>query len=196
MKLSERWSKDFRPRTEKRQVSPGRTAGVDPAVPLVVPVATTWKEAVVRVVNKEQVRSVKLTQQRMRPIVGGMHPQMLEFLALFYRRMDGRGIPVFCHCGIRTAEQQRIEVLEGHSLLPPERAPHVWGCAVDIVHSIYSWDMSEYEWAIFGEVGKELAIQRSIDIIWGGDWKRPWDPAHWQLRHWRQVMTDYPWKGP
>lgn len=154
-----------------------------------------------RIVDKEQVVSRKLMEQRARPIVGGAAPELLDFIALFYRRMDKRGIPVFAHTVIRTREQQYVEFLEGDSLIDPRKKqwPHM-GTAVDIIHSIHAWNMSDYEWLIFGEVGKELAIQRGIDIVWGGDWKRPankvvgWDPAHWELRGWRELQTQYPWK--
>lgn len=179
-----------------------RTAGQDPAVPLTVPVATNWKEALMRIVNQEQVRSRKLTEQRTRPVAGGAAPELLDFLWLFYKRMDGRGIPVYAHTIVRTPEQQLQEFLDGDSRDDPRDGlyPHK-GTAVDIIHSIYAWDMSEYEWLIFGEVGKELAIQRGLDMVWGGDWikkgsnaKVGWDPAHWELRDWRKLCAKYPWK--
>lgn len=177
-----------------------RSAGLDPAFPLDSLPATTWKEAVQRLVDKNQVGSAKLQEQRMRPFADGAHPDILNFIALFYKRMDGRGIPIFAHTIVRSADEQRALVADGVSRDSPDDGlwPHR-GCAVDIIHSRYAWNLSEKEWLIFGEVGKEVAIQRNIDIVWGGDWIRKgsearvgWDPAHWELRNWRSLVSRYP----
>lgn len=174
--------------------------GVDPAFPLDSPPATTWREAVQRMVDYSQIASQKLQKQRMRPYADGAHPDILNFVALFYQRMDGRGIPVYAHTIVRTAQEQAQMVADGVSNDSPDDGhwPHN-GCAADIVHSIHQWNLSEKEWLIFGEVGKELAIQRNIDIVWGGDWIKKgsearvgWDPAHWELRNWRDIMNDFP----
>lgn len=182
------------PPRDQRVTQPRRTVGQDPAVPLAVPVATNWKEAVMRIVNQDQVRSQKLTEQRIRPIAGGAAPQLLEFIWLFYKRMDGRGIPVFAHTIVRDYKEQLKLFDDGFSKDSPDdgKWPHM-AFAVDLIHSIYAWDMSTYEWAIFEEVGKELAIQRSIDIVWGGDWKF-YDPAHWELRDWRERVSEAPYE--
>lgn len=173
-----------------------------PAVPLTVPVATTWKEAIVRIVNKQQCASQKLQEQRARPIAGGADPDLLEFLWVFYTRMSGRGIPVFAHTIIRDYDTQLKLYEDGFSDDSPKdgKWPHM-GFAADIVHSIYAWDMSDYEWLIFGEVGKELAIQRNLDMVWGGDWFRKgskarvgWDPAHWEVRDWRERVSQVPFE--
>lgn len=155
-----------------------------------------------RIVDKEQVRSRKLMEQRARPLVGGAAPELLDFISVFYNRMDGRGIPVYAQCVIRTHEQQLAEFIEGDSKIDPRKRlwPHR-GTAADIIHSVHGWNLSEYEWLIFGEVGKELAIQRSIAITWGGDWIKAgsnarvgWDPAHWELKNWKLLAPSYPWK--
>jgi len=157
-----------------------------------------------RIVNHDQVRSQKLTEQRTRPIAGGAAPQLLEFIWLFYKRMDGRGIPVFAHTIVRDYKEQLKLFDDGFSKDSPDdgKWPHM-AFAVDLVHSIYAWDMGDYEWLIFGEVGKEIAIQRNIDIVWGGDWFRKgqpriskvgWDPAHWELRDWRERVSEAPYE--
>lgn len=154
-----------------------------------------------RIVNKEQVVSRKLTEQRARPLAGGAAPELLDFLYLFYKRLDGRGIPMFAHTIVRTPEEQQKLFLDGFSRDSPSDGiyPHK-GCAFDLVHSIYAWDMSPQEWLIIGEVGKELAKQRRFDIVWGGDWLRKptdrvgWDPAHWELRDFRERCKGYPFE--
>lgn len=202
MKLTERLAQNRRNTVEARLTSPGRTVGVSPAVPFGVQLPTTWKQAVERIVNHDQVRSRKLTEQRMRPVAGGASPVLLDFLWHMYKRCDGRGIPVYAHCIVRTYEQQLAEYREGNSRDSPQDGlwPHK-GTAVDIIHSIHGWQMSEYEWLILGEIGKELANQRGFDIVWGGDWIPKgskalvgWDPAHWELRDWRKLCASYPWK--
>ena len=25
-----------------------------------------------------------------------------------------------------------------------------------------------------------------VKVVWGGDWTRPYDPAHWELADWKQ----------
>lgn len=188
------------PRVDNR-VAVRRTAGQEPAVPLTVPHPTNWREAILRIVDKEQVASLKLSTQRARPLAGGAAPELLDFLYLMYKRLDGRGIPMFAHTIVRTPEDQMKLYLDGFSRDSPEDGiyPHK-GCAFDLVHSKYAWDLSWQEWQMIGAVGKELAKQRRFDIVWGGDWLRKptdrvgWDPAHWELRDFRERCKGYPFK--
>jgi len=184
---------------DPHQITVKSTAGVDPAVPLVVPVATDYRDAIARAVNKDQVRSVKLHQQRLRAVRVGAHPEILRFTDLMMDRMDKVGIPVWPHAIVRSLEAQKQLKHDGFSRAGAGRSPHNFGLAVDLVHSIYAWDMSPEEWSFFGAIGKELAKQRTIAIQWGGDWPPlvrdvGWDPAHWQIKGWKQLMTGYPFK--
>lgn len=161
----------------------------------------TYKKALQRLSDMEQVRARKLQEQRMRADRTGVHPEILRFTELMYKRMDKAGIPVFAHELWRSPQRQAQLKKDGMSRLGTSLAPHPRGLAVDIVHSVHGWNMSPLEWNFFGHVGKELAIQRGIAIEWGGDWKDPnpddpldvgWDPAHWQLRDWKALADQYP----
>lgn len=156
-----------------------------------------YRDALAVIVSYEQVHSKKLQEQRDRGVRVGAHPEMLRFIDVFYNRMDKLNVPVWAHTIVRTnAEQQRLYE-EGVSKAKPGKGAHPFGCAADIVHSTLAWNMDPKQWEFFGQVGKELAIQRSIPIQWGGDWPPykggvGWDPAHWQLKNWKAVMSGYP----
>lgn len=161
------------------------TVGVEPAVPLTVAHGKDYREAIARAMNKDQVKSRKLQEQRMRAVRAGADERILAFTDLMYARMDRIGIPVFATEIMRSAERQEQLFLDGFSKVRVD-GKHTRGLAVDIVHSIYAWDMSTEEWSFFGAVGKELAIQRGIRINWGGNDgpgdRFNWDPAHWELK--------------
>ena len=71
---------------------------------------------------------------------------------------------------------------------------HNIGEAVDIVHGVFHWDMTPQEWAMIATLGR-LCLDRfnagrpkdaQLRLTWGGDWRSPWDPAHWEIRDYRQ----------
>lgn len=68
----------------------------------------------------------------------------------------------------------------------PGRSPHQFGMAVDIAHLTRAWDLTAKEWAVIGLIGKEVARKRKIRIVWGGDFKSIYDPAHWELADWKE----------
>lgn len=182
---------------DAREIVTKHTVGVSPAVPLSVPYPEDYRQAIERVVNKDQVKSMKLTSQRLRAVRAGAYPQLLQFNDLLLNRLDKVGIPAWSHCIVRTAAVQAQLRADGFSKV--RFGAHMAGLATDIVHSIYAWDMSPEEWSFFGAIGKELAKQRGIPIQWGGDWPPlvkgvGWDPAHWQIKGWKALATGYPFK--
>lgn len=180
-----------------RPLSGGLIYQPEAPIPGDVPEHALYQKARADLIDRDMVVSRDFQEMQWRALRIGVHPLMIEWGRLFVARMAAYGIPVYCNEYVRTAARQRQLVADGLSKAPPEKAPHVWGCAGDFVHAINGWQLSKKQWEFFGVVGKELAIQRSIPIVWGGDWppivdKVGWDPAHWQLKNWRAEMTGYP----
>jgi len=106
------------------------------------------------------------------------------------------GIPLFTHCLRRTNEEQTKLYVKGRSKARAGQSPHNYAMAVDIIHGVQAWNIPPQSWRILGHIGHETAVQKGIDIVWGGDWKF-FDPAHWELGNWRDLKQYYsdddPW---
>jgi hypothetical protein len=165
--------------------------------PPAMPDLDAGKETALRTLrNAEFLLSRKYQEQQWRAVRAPADRRIIEFERLLVRRFKALGIPMFCHCMVRTVAQQRQEMAEGNSWTDdPTKGAHVLGRAIDVVHSIRGWDLTFNEWAMIGHIGKEVAksvkwterhpeghlIEHvGIHVEWGGDWKR-WDPAHWEL---------------
>lgn len=148
-------------------------------------------------VDSDMVVSLKYQEQQWRALRLGAHPQMIDFTVMFIAKMKKLNIPMYPNEIVRTPARQRELYEQGFSRAVGAKAPHPFGCAADIVHSVHGWSLSKKQWFLIGKLGKELAIQRGIQVVWGGDWpplveEVGWDPAHWQLKHWRQYMSGFP----
>lgn len=111
-------------------------------------------------------------------------PQLQRFAARLIEAFKRKGIPLYVHTAFRTAATQRALHQAGHSKALWPNAPHTQGKAADIVHAAYHWEMTPSEWKLIGKVGKELAHNMGLNIVWGGDWSF-YDPAHWEIANWR-----------
>lgn len=156
-----------------------------------------YKAAWADMIDHKMCASRKYQEQQWRALRIGAHPQLLQHMRFTIAKFKSMGIPVYAHTIVRSRAQQQKEFDEGDSKARPDKAPHVWGAAYDLIHSVYGWGLSKKQWEFMGHVGKQLAISRSIPITWGGDWppiveKVGWDPAHWQLRNWRATMSEFP----
>jgi len=157
----------------------------------------TYKTARAEMIDRDMVVSRKFQDQQWKALRLGAHPDIIQFTRYFVAKMKKIGIPIYPHEIVRSPERQRQLVRDGFSRALPEKAPHVWGCAVDLVHSVKHWNLAPQQWELIGELGEELAKQRGIQIEWGGRWppiknKVGWDPAHWQLRGWKKYMSEFP----
>lgn len=141
------------------------------------------------------------SNQQLRAIRDGAHPQIVEFEEALVKKMAAHGVPMWAHAVVRTKKQQEAAFAGGFSKARFGKSPHNFGCAVDLVHGLLAWGLDPKAWNIIGHIGKELALSKQIAIVWGGDWKRKptdpvgWDPAHWELRDWKTLRTEYPWKS-
>lgn len=175
-----------------------------PPPPIFAPPAapsTGLPDALRGLVNREFLATETWREQQRRAVREGAHPKVLKFEAAFIRRMKRIGVPMFAHCVCRSAEEQAEMVRKGVSRDSPDDGawPHQWA-AVDLIHSVKGWQMNDDEWKLIGHLGKEISAQMGLSMEWGGEFTPRnaagvgWDPAHWELRDWRNEPPRW-WKA-
>lgn len=153
------------------------------------PDAITYSEAVRDVRNLDFCLSQKFLDQQMRANRVGAHPDILEFETTLVRRMRKLGVPLFAHCVVRGEHEQNAVFVAGNSRAKWGESPHNYGCAVDLIHGTRAWSIPRKAWETIGHVGKEVSVAKGIPVTWGGDFKGFWDPAHWELKNWRDLRA-------
>lgn len=120
--------------------------------------------------------------------------RLMIWSAMLIEAARKRGIPLYVHCAFRTAAEQHQMVVRGVSRTSYPNSAHNIGEAVDIVHGVYHWEMTRQEWDLIGVLG-QLCLDRfnagrpkdaQLHLTWGGKWRSPWDPAHWEIADYRQ----------
>lgn len=145
-------------------------------------------------VDRPFLASQRYQEQQQRANMEGAHPDIVEFTRCMVKRLAKHGIPVFASEVIRSPERQDDLYALGTTRAKGGQSAHQYGCAVDIVHSVQGWGLSEREWKLIGHVGKELIAQKGLRVesfAWGGDWGF-YDPAHWQIADWKAQREQYP----
>jgi hypothetical protein len=134
-------------------------------------------------------RSAKFADQQARANRDGAHEQIVEFEKALVKRMRVMGVPMWAHTMVRTREDQAGAFMRGVSKNDGKKAfPHMkW--AVDIVHGTRGWGLNKKQWEIVSHLGLEIAAQRGIKIVWGGNFHSLYDPAHWELAEWRELAA-------
>jgi hypothetical protein len=112
----------------------------------------------------------------------GTDPELKEFARKFLNALRRNDVPMYVHTAYRTPSLQAALKAKGLSQLLS--GPHQRGAALDIVHAHYHWNCSNQFWDYIGAVGKQVIKANRYNIEWGGDWNF-YDPAHWQLKNWR-----------
>lgn len=115
----------------------------------------------------------------------GADPVLLEFTQKLFLQLRKRGFPVYVHTCWRSPELQLRLFNEGNSTL--RSGAHQRSAAVDIVHAHYHWNATAAAWRYIGLVGEHIVRQNAYPIVWGGRWVSFPDPAHWELKGWRQL---------
>lgn len=88
--------------------------------------------------------------------------------------------------GVRTLEKQKEYVASGASQTLNGR--HLTGHAVDL--AAYVGREVRWDWPLYHKIAaamKQAAVELSISIAWGGDWKKFPDGPHFELSR-----KDYP----
>lgn len=137
--------------------------------------------------------SERYKAQQTRVPRAGSHPDIVEFERRLVARCRKIGVPLFAHCFLRSAAEQNKLFAAGTTKARAWESPHNYGLAVDIIHGTKAWDLTRKQWEIVGHMGKEVAAQLGLKVVWGGDWKF-YDPAHWELANWRDIGST--WKEP
>lgn len=136
--------------------------------------------------DHEFIEHQRYQEQQWRAVRENAHLLILEFEKAFVKRCRKLSIPMFAHTVVRTKKMQQQVFKEGHSNNDGSKEYAHQHCAADIVHSRYGWNLNKDQWKLLGHIGKEVAHMHGIAITWGGDWKNPYDPAHWELAQWRE----------
>lgn len=122
------------------------------------------------------------------------------FAASLIEVLRHQNIPMWVHCAFRTKAEQETAFQGKNSKLRWPIASHCQGRAVDIVHGKFAWELTRQEWNHIGKIGKDVlarinrqrAVKDRFELVWGGDWSSPWDPAHWEIADWRDHINPAP----
>ncbi|WP_111732835.1 M15 family metallopeptidase [Roseovarius amoyensis] len=148
----------------------------------------TYQAAAVNLVNFPYLKTRDYRHKKEKTDRTGVHPWVIEFFLSLQKEFERRGYPMFAFEFYRSDERQQALYVKGVTKARGAQSAHNWGCAVDIVHCERFWDLTPKEWGVIGAIGKEVARKRNLQVVWGGDWDF-YDPAHWQLAHWRDVRN-------
>jgi hypothetical protein len=138
-------------------------------------------------VDPSYMTSNYMLKQHSRANYLGITPNMAEFTQALMLRLKAEGMPCYVHTAYRSPQLQQKLYADGFSSV--RSGPHQRGAAVDIVHAHLHWNAPPEFWRYMGIIGKQIARDRSLPVVWGGDWKGLPDPAHWQLKDWRQASV-------
>ncbi|MDO5631358.1 MAG: M15 family metallopeptidase [Paracoccus sp. (in: a-proteobacteria)] len=127
-------------------------------------------------------------------------PRLQYWAALFQEYARKRGVPLYVHSALRDKATQEKAFSEGRSKAIYGRSAHNIGEAVDIVHGVYHWNLTENEWrvihmlgmAALDRVNAQLPKDRKLRLTWGGEFKSLYDPAHWEIMDYRQRLRPMP----
>jgi peptidoglycan L-alanyl-D-glutamate endopeptidase CwlK len=120
---------------------------------------------------------------RSRSRLTGVHPDMVRVVERAIQLTD---VDFAVIEGVRTLEKQRGYVASGASQTLNSR--HLTGHAVDL--AAYVGKELRWDWPLYHKIAaamKQAAVELSISIVWGGDWKKFPDGPHFELSR-----KDYP----
>ncbi|QPB12256.1 peptidoglycan hydrolase [Providencia phage PSTCR6] len=117
--------------------------------------------------------------QRSKDRLKGVHPDLVKVVE---RAIQISDIDFMVIEGLRTEEQQRINVQKGVS--KTMNSYHLTGHAVDLAPLVgkeIPWnDWSKFE--LVAKAMKQAGKELGVDVEWGGDWKTFKDGPHFQIK--------------
>lgn len=153
-----------------------------------------YQTAMKSLIDKEFIKTAKYREQQGRAERRGHWCEFDQRIGPIVRFSEAmvsdcrrRGIPMFAHCIVRSAADQMAAYKGGVSKAKPGESPHNYGLAVDLVHGVRGWDLDHRAWDIIAHIGREVSARIQVPVEWGGSW-RFYDPAHWQIANWRNVL--------
>ncbi|HYG01681.1 MAG TPA: M15 family metallopeptidase [Chryseosolibacter sp.] len=107
-----------------------------------------------------------------------LHPYFRDKITLLIRNCRAKGIELAVVESYRTHAKQSEYYTMGrkYTRTPGGKSKHQYGLAVDVVpmvNNIPQWDNTTL-WRKVGTEGEKLGLR------WGGRWKSPYDPAHFE----------------
>lgn len=157
------------------------------------PLPRTYQQAAISL--RADISRTRLSELQMRADPAGTHPDIVKFSRKLIAELSRRGIPFYAFEYKRSLARQAELYAQGRTTSGPKvtnakagSSAHNFGLAVDLIHATRLWDLTKKEWDLVGSVGKEIARKMNLKIVWGGDWTRPYDPAHWQVQGWRNHL--------
>lgn len=98
--------------------------------------------------------------------------QLAAYWLIYSLRLAGA--PAIVTSALRTIEEQKRLVAEGFSRTL--RSKHLDGRAFDI--DLHGWNRSDIPRAFWDIVGPWA--EANLGLTWGGRWKNPYDPGHFE----------------
>lgn len=136
-------------------------------------------------VDPEKMNNRVMLTLHQRADVYGAPLELREFSRLFMSALRKRDIPVYVHSCWRSPELQQKLYSEGKTTL--RSGAHQRSAAVDIVHGYFHWRLDPDMWRYMGLIGEHIIRQNAFKIEWGGRWSTFPDPAHWQMKNWKEI---------
>lgn len=116
----------------------------------------------------------------------GVHPDLVKVV---HAAAAKSLLPFFVIEGLRTAEQEALDVAAGKSKAKHSR--HIGGFAVDLgitLSGVLTWEEKYYNQ--LSDIMLSVAANLKIPLVWGGSWTTLKDCDHWELN--RNFYPDAP----
>lgn len=156
-------------------------------VPEALSVGATYREALSHIRDRAYLMGERYAHQQTRADRESVNLELLAFVDAFQRQLRGLGVPMFVAEFVRDNERQNALHAAGFTKAVGGQSSHNYGLGCDLVHSKLGWGLTRKQWELIGHLGKSVAARGGRRIDWGGDFEN-WDPAHWQVRGWRNLI--------
>lgn len=122
------------------------------------------------------------------------HPDVRDFTLAVINELHRYQVPLRCFNIWRGKEAQNKAFAEGNSRARWGQSPHNFGLAVDLIHATEGWgkgkpnSMPKLAWEAIHVIAMEVARRKGLSFRWGGHFQGLWDPAHYELKAWRDLV--------